>query len=177
MRSKFLEDGDVVLRPIEKNDVDFLQKLFQHPNVRNTIGRPPLPSNLNQQEDFIEKTRENDGKESFIIEYDGKKAGEVSIGGLEKPYRKSEFGISIHPDFHGQGIDSAATKLIVKYAFETLNRHKLRGGYIEGNKASRRIQEKAGLQEEGRERHYKYVDEEWKDVIWMSILESEYFDE
>jgi len=96
---------------------------------------------------------------------------------LEKPYRKSSFGISIHPDFHGRGIGSKATQLIIKYAFETLNRHKVRGGYIEGNKASKRIQEKAGMQQEGKERDYKYVDGEWKDVIWMSILEDEYFQE
>lgn len=176
MNSKFLEDGDVVLRPVEKDDAEFLRELINHPDVRNTIGKAPKPVNLAQEEDFIENL-ENEGKEAFIIEFKGAKAGEISLGGLEKPYRKSSFGISIHPDFHGRGIGSTATQLIIKYAFETLNRHKVRGGYIEGNKASRRIQEKAGMQQEGRERDYKYIDGEWKDVIWMSILEDEYFQE
>jgi RimJ/RimL family protein N-acetyltransferase len=177
MKSKFLEDGDVVLRPIEKEDAEFLRELINHQDVRNTIGKPPRPVNLKQEEEFIENLEDDEGKESFIIEYQGEKVGDITIGGLEKPYRKSEFGLSIHLEFHGQGIGSMATKLIVEYAFETLNRHKILGGYIEGNEASRRIQEKAGMQEEGRERHYKYVDGEWKDVIWMSILEDEYFED
>jgi len=177
MKIKFLEEGDVILRPIEKEDKEFLQKLVLHPDVRNTIGKPPTPVNLKQEEEFIENLKEDESKESFLIEYKGEKAGEISIGALEKPYRKGEFGISIHPDHHGKGIGSTAVKLILKYSFETLNRHKVRGGYIEGNEPSRRIQEKAGMQEEGRERHYKYVDGQWKDVIWMSILETEYFDE
>lgn len=173
MKSMFLQKDDVVLRPVEIEDKEFLRNLIQHPEVRKTIGKAPYPVNLTQEEEFIENLSSDD-RESFIIEYQGEEAGEVSITGLEKPYRKSEFGIAIHPDYHGNGVGTAATQLIVKYAFETLNRHKLRGGYIEGNEASRRIQEKAGLQEEGRERHYKYVDGEWKDVIWMGILESEY---
>jgi ribosomal-protein-alanine N-acetyltransferase len=175
VKTKFLEDGDVVLRPIEKEDAEFLRDLINHPDVRNTIGKAPRPVNLSEEEDFVEAARSDDDSIKFIIEYKGKKAGEVSLGGLEKDYRKSSFGISIHPDYHDQGVGSTAVRLIVRYAFETLNRHKIRGGYIEGNKASRRIQEKAGLQQEGRERHYKYVDGEWKDVIWMSILEEEYF--
>jgi RimJ/RimL family protein N-acetyltransferase len=176
MKTKFLEKHQVVLRPIEKDDAEFLRDLVVHPKVRNTIGRPPKPANLKEQKEFIESVSEDDGKESFLIEYQGNKAGEISIGGLDKPYRKAEFGISIHPDYHGQGIGSTSVELILKYAFETLNCHKVRGGYIEGNKPSKRIQEKAGMQQEGRERHYKYVDGEWKDVIWMSILEDEYFE-
>lgn len=174
--SIFLEGDNINLRTIEEKDAEFLRNGVNHPDVRNTIGRPPKPANLNQQEDFIEAAKEDEDSGKFIIEYRGEKAGEISLGSLEKPYRKSEFGISIHPDYHGQGIGSKAVQLLVKYAFETLNRHKVRDGYIEGNKPSRRIQEKAGLQEEGRERHYKYVDGEWKDVIWMGILENEYFE-
>lgn len=126
---------------------------------------------LNSKKSFRDEDTVN-----FLVEYKGDRAGEISLGGLEKDYRKSEFGISIHPNYHGQGVGSTAVHLLAKYAFETLNRHKLRGGYIEGNEASRKIQEKAGLRKEGRERHYKYIDGEWKDVVWMSILENEYFE-
>jgi len=176
VRSKFLEKDDVVLRPIEEDDAEFLRDLLNHPDVRNTIGRAAVPMNTVQEEEFVDRAGNDDGSVKFLIEYQGEKAGEVSIGGLNKDFRKSEFGISIHPDYHGKGVGTKATKLIVKYAFETLNRHKIRGGYLEGNDASRRIQEKAGFQEEGKERDYKYVDGEWKDVIWMSMLEDEYFE-
>lgn len=174
VKSKFLEKDDVGLRPIEKEDKEFLQRLVQHPEVRDTIGRDPRPVNLVQEENHIESL-DGEEKESFLIMYDGEKAGSISIGDLDKAYRKSEFGISVHPDYHNQGVGAKATELIVKYAFETLNRHRLKGGYLEGNEASRRVMEKAGFTEEGRGRDFKYVNGEWKDVIWMSILEDEYF--
>lgn len=60
MNSKFLEDGDVVLRPVEKDDAEFLRELINHPDVRNTIGKAPKPVNLAQEEDFIENL-ENEG--------------------------------------------------------------------------------------------------------------------
>ncbi|MFB6099901.1 MAG: GNAT family N-acetyltransferase [Candidatus Nanohalobium sp.] len=176
MKSKFLEKGNVVLRPIEKDDAEFLREFIKHRDVRDTIGKPPRPVNLKQEEEFIEATSEDDDAVKFLIEYKDERAGEISLNELEKPYRKGELGISIHPDFHGQGIGSTAVQLVTRYAFETLNRHKVRGGYLEGNEASKRIMEKAGMQQEGRDRHYKYVDGEWKDVIWMSILEEEYFE-
>lgn len=171
-----MEWDGVILRPVEKEDQEFLRDLVQHPEVRNTIGRAPKPANLKEQEDYVEEISEDEDAAYFLIEYEGEKAGTISIHGLENDYRRGEFGISIHPDLHGQGIGTKAVQMIVQYAFDTLNMHKVRGGYLEHNPPSKRIMEKAGMQKEGRERHYKYVDGEWKDVIWMSILEGEYYD-
>ncbi|MFP4038834.1 MAG: GNAT family N-acetyltransferase [Candidatus Nanohaloarchaea archaeon] len=173
-RSVFKKRGDVVLRPVEEDDIEFLQELVQHRDVRNTIGRPPIPVNKKEEEEHIEKVSSNGDAAYFLIEFEGEKAGTISLHGLKSEYRKGEFGISIHPDFHNMGIGTEAVKMIVEYGFDTENLHKIRGGHLEDNIPSRKVMEKAGLQEEGRERDYKYVDGEWKDVIWMSIIEDEY---
>ncbi|MFB6213636.1 MAG: GNAT family N-acetyltransferase [Candidatus Nanohaloarchaea archaeon] len=174
--TKFMEWDGVLLRPVEKEDKQFLRDLVQHPEVRNTIGRAPKPANLKEQENYVEEISEDEDAAYFLIEYEGEKAGTISIHGLENDYRRGEFGISIHPDFHNKGIGTKSVQMIVQYAFDTLNVHKVRGGYLEHNPPSKRIMEKAGMQEEGQERHYKYVDGEWKNVTWMSILEDEYYD-
>jgi len=170
----FIEDEEITLRTIEMEDKEFLRDLVLAPEVRNTIGRPPKPTNLKQQKDYIEKIGSDEDIAAFLIEYKGEKAGNISLHGLEDEYRRGEFGISIHPDYHNKGIGTKAVQLIVKYAFKTQNMHKVRGAYLEHNPASKRVMEKAGFQKEGRERHYKYVNGEWKDAIWMSILEDEY---
>jgi RimJ/RimL family protein N-acetyltransferase len=176
MKTKFMEKGDVTLRPLEVSDAEFMRDILIHPDVRNTIGRPPKPVNIEAQRNWIKEVTRNSDEAHFLIEHNGKKAGNISINGLESEYRKGEFGVSVHPDHQGKGIGTIAVKLIVDYGFETLNRHKIRGGYLEGNEASKRVMEKAGFQEEGIERDYKYVDGEWKNVHWMSILEEEYYD-
>lgn len=170
----FKQNGEVVLRPIEKDDAEFLQELTLHPDVRDTLGRPPMPVNKKEEEDYIEKISSDDGAAHFLIEFQGERAGHISLHGLENDYGRGEFGISIHADHHGKGIGTKSVQMLVEYAFETQNLHKVRGGFIEGNKASKRVMEKAGFQQEGQERDYKYVNGEWKDVVWMSILETEY---
>lgn len=174
MKTKFLEKDDVTLRPMEKDDAEFLRDMIAHPDVRDTIGRPPKPQNLEDQKEWIESSTKDDDREDFIIEYQEERAGSLSIDGLENQYRRGEFGLSVHPDHHNKGIGTVAVELILKYAFETMNMHRVTGGYLEHNPPSKRIMEKAGMQEEGRERDFKYVNSEWKDVIWMGILENEY---
>ncbi len=173
-QSIFLEKEDIVLRPAEKEDISFLKELVQHPEVRKTLGRPPLPVNSKQKENSLESLNSDDDNAYFIIEYKNQNAGDIILTGLETQYRRGEFGISVHPEFQGNSIGTISLQLILKYGFEAQNLHKIRGGYLEGNIASRRIMEKNGFREEGRERHYKYVDGVWRDVIWMSILENEY---
>ena len=170
----FKKDGDVKLRPLEVEDADFIQETVTHKEVRPFLGRAPKPVSKEEEKEYIKSQSEENDYLHFVIEYKGERAGHIFLGGLEKDFRKSSVGYSLHPDFHGQGIGTKALKLVVEYAFKNLNRHKIRGAYLDGNKASKRVMEKAGFQEEGTERHYKFVDGEWKDAHWMSILEGEY---
>ncbi|MFB6216680.1 MAG: GNAT family N-acetyltransferase [Candidatus Aenigmatarchaeota archaeon] len=52
--------------------------------------------------------------------------------------------------------------------------HRVAGGYLEDNEASRKVQGNFGFKEEGREREYKYRDGEYIDLVRMSLLEEEY---
>lgn len=174
-RSVFKQEGDVVLRPVEKEDAEFLRDLLVHEGVRYTIGMAPKPANLKEVREWIEGV-DKDEKVSFIIEFNGEKAGECSLNDFDNEYGRAEIGISIYPDFQDQGIGSRALKMLLEYGFETLNLHCIRGGYLEINEPSRRIMEKAGMREEGRKRDYKYVDGEWVDLIYLSITEDEYFE-
>lgn len=171
----FKEDGDVKLRPLELEDAEFIQETLTHIEIRYYLGRAPEPVSVEEEKEYIKQQSKDDDYVHFLIEYKGERAGHIFLGGLEKDFRKSSVGYSVHPDYHGQGIGTKALKMITEYAFETLNRHKIRGAYLDGNKASKRIMEKTGFQEEDTERDYKYVDGEWKNAHWMSILETEYF--
>ncbi|MFB6174908.1 MAG: GNAT family N-acetyltransferase [Candidatus Nanohalobium sp.] len=172
--NKFLQDGEIILRPVEKSDAEFLRDTLTGMEVRPFLGSAPKPVSLEAEKDYIEQERGNSDTVHFLIEYQGEKAGHIFLGGLDKDYGRSAVGYFLEPAFHGQGIMTVSLKLAVKYGFETLNRHKIRGAYLDGNEASKRVMEKAGFQEEGTERDYKYVDGEWKDAHWMSILENEY---
>lgn len=175
-QNKFMEWENVVLRPLEKEDAEFITQTINQGEVRSYLGRAPRPINITQEKDYIEEISSDDSNVHFLIEYKGEKVGHIFLGDLDKDYGKSHVGYYIDPKHHGQGIGTKSLKMVVTYAFETLNRHKIKGGYLEGNPASKRVMEKAGFQKEGIERDYKYVDGEWKNVTWMSILEHEYYE-
>lgn len=172
----FLEKDGVKLRPVEKADAEFLRDMIQHPEVRGNLGRVPEPMNLEQEEEYIESVTENDDRIVFVIEKDGEPVGDIALMNINRTYRRCEFGFAIHPERHGEGIGTTALELVLEYAFNELNMHRIMGGYVEGNEASRRVQEKHGFQEEGRHRDYKFVDGEYRDVIRMSLLEDEWRD-
>lgn len=169
----FLERDGVALRPVEKEDAEFLRGLIQHPDVRGNLGRVPEPMNLEQEEEYIESVSDDD-RMVFVIERDGEPVGDIALMNINRSYRRCEFGFAIHPERHGEGTGTTALGLLLQYAFDELNMHRVMGGYVEGNDASRRVQEKHGFQEEGRHRDYKFVDGEYRDVIRTSILEQEW---
>ncbi len=172
----FLEKDGVSLRPAELEDAEFLREMIQHPDVRPHLGRVPEPMNLEQEKEYLESVSEEDDRMVFVIEKEGEPVGDIALMNINRTYRKCEFGFAIHPEHHGEGIGTTALELVLEYAFDELNMHRVMGGYVEGNEASRRVQEKHGFKEEGRHRDYKFVDGEYRDVIRMSILEHEWRD-
>lgn len=179
-RNIFLKDGYVVLRPVEKQDAEFIRETRLHEEVRPHIGNRPLPirpTNMKQEESFIEEMCSDDNIVTFLIEYKQEKTGVIVLRGLSNEYGRTETGYYIHPDHQNQGIGTKSLQTVVKYTFETLNRDLLRAGYLEGNEASRRVMEKSGFRKEGRERRFKYVNGQWKDRIMMSITQEEYLNQ
>lgn len=171
----FLEKDDVSLRPLEKDDADLLRSLYTSPDIRGYLGRVPEPHSIQQAEQRIENVTESDEIIQFIIEKEDEPVGTIAIFGINRTYRHAEFGaFMMKPEMHGEGIGSTALEMLLKYAFDELNMHRIAGGYIEGNDASRRVQEKFGFVEEGCSRDYKYRDGEYLDLYRTSLLEDEW---
>lgn len=171
----FLKDGDVNLRTLEIEDAEFLRNLNHSPEVRKFLGRVPQPDTVEEQEDKISEISGSDEIIQFIITYKGERAGTVAIFDINHIYSSAEVGaFMVKPEFHGEGIGTKTMELILGYVFESLNMHRVQGGYIEDNKASKKVQEKFGFIEEGRERDAVFRNGEYKDIIRMSLIEDEW---
>ena len=80
----FMSWDAVNLRPVEEEDLEFLQKIVQHPDVRNHIGRAPTPANMEEEKEWFEKINSSDNEVHFLIEYKGERAGECGLMGINK---------------------------------------------------------------------------------------------
>ncbi|MFB6158209.1 MAG: GNAT family N-acetyltransferase [Candidatus Nanohalobium sp.] len=85
----------------------------------------------------------------------------------------AEIGIWIHPDYHGNGFGTEASELLVKYAFDHRNYHKIVARAIESNTGSQKIWEKLGFQKEGEQREEMYRDGKHRDVYYYGLIEHE----
>jgi RimJ/RimL family protein N-acetyltransferase len=87
--------------------------------------------------------------------------------------RALNVGISLFPEYRGQGYGSAAQRLLADYLFSTRMVERVEASTDVDNIAERRALEKAGFSPEGVMRHAQFRAGEWRDVMLYSRLRSD----
>lgn len=94
--------------------------------------------------------KNNEVRKDCVIEYDGIPVGLIGILAIDKISRKAEFYISMgDTGCKRKGVATAATLLLLKYAFEELNLNKVYLNVDADNQAACRLYEKVGFVCEG----------------------------
>ena len=97
--------------------------------------------------------------------------GSVYLRDIDKTHQKAEYGIFIgEPDARGRGYGSAAAGLMIQYAFEELNLHRLFLRVYAENTQAIRSYEKAGFVKEAHLRDDVCIDGKYHDIVLMGIL-------
>jgi RimJ/RimL family protein N-acetyltransferase len=169
----FLHGESTDLRTIEEEDLEFLRNGVNHPGVRIYMGNR-APQNLDNQEEFFEEVICGEDVHLMICDKNEESKGIVSLKHQgDRPDRMGELGLWVHPEFHGHGHGSEASKMIIKYAFEQLNYHRLYARAYESNRPSQKIWERLGFEKEGTLRDHTYSEGEYKNVIYYGMIEGE----
>lgn len=165
---------DIQLRALEKDDLSFLYKLFNNPDITNYWFCEPTVS-LGKLEERLDKNKDDEQTREFILtNSDQDKLGFVGLYEIEQRHMNAEFAIMIDPAHQGNGYAFPATKLAMDYAFSVLNLHKLYLIVAKINEKASHIYEKAGFQTEGELIEHFYSNGEYLDVFIMSILQRDY---
>ncbi|MBT2217393.1 GNAT family N-acetyltransferase [Virgibacillus dakarensis] len=132
------------------------------------------------REEYIHKIEEN-GKPSydFIVTLAADES-KTPIGlaqiWSDNEYRKSwEIGFAILPEYGGKGYGTEAAKLLLQFAFEKLDAHKVVGMCNANNICSAALMEHIGMEREAIFREELFWQNKWTDQYYFSILEREYF--
>jgi RimJ/RimL family protein N-acetyltransferase len=106
---------------------------------------------------------------------DGKILGEIGLSGFSGNFTNAFVGLGIgDPQYWGRGYGSDAMLIILRYAFEVLNLHRVTLSVFEYNPRAIHSYEKCGFKHEGRMREALGREGKRWDILFMGITSSEW---
>jgi RimJ/RimL family protein N-acetyltransferase len=168
--------GDhIVLRPLNKTDIENRVRWFNDPDVRKTLiisERFELDKTIR----WFEKIQHDDSRVEFAIETTEKiPVGVIGLAGIDSTHRTAEIYLVIgQKEFWGKGVMLEAECLLIDWAFNSLGLEKIWAQARPENIASLITMKKIGFQVEGTLRSEKVVDGKRTDVLRLGLLKNEF---
>ncbi len=129
------------------------------------------------EDEWMERAQKRDHDFAWaILDEEGTHIGFTGIHGINWRLRLGTTGTVIgEKSAWGKGYGSDVMRIRTKFAFETLNLHRLQSEARIDNIASQRALEKAGYRREGTARKKLFYGGRWYDTILYAILDEDYF--
>lgn len=175
-RVQFLVGECVYLRPIEPEDLPFIRRWANDPDVRRLTGEA-LPMSKAGADEFLERVRQDKERVWFVVvlKENDRVIGEAGLLRMFHPWRNTDLSIIIgDKEAWGKGYGTQAILLLLDYAFGYLGFHRVSVGVVGFNERALRFYEKVGFKREGLQRDGYYYDHAFHDFVMMSILEDEF---
>ena len=169
----------VVIRPFARDDLPYMFKWWNDPEVMYYANDDPEPHNTMEdlEDRFESETGEwADSVARFLIQTtSGQPIGDVMYRGLRSDTRSAWTGIVIgERDYWGRGYGTEAIRLFLRFLFEEMRLHRVSITVSDFNTRAIRAYEKCGFRRDGVLRHNAVVHGEFVNHLVMSILEDEF---
>ena len=175
-----LKGEKVLLRPIKRTDISLFLKWINDPEVNQYLALY-LPITKMAEEKWIEERGANKPGNDVVfaietINYGSDQViGSIGLHQLNLKDREGTLGIAIgEKDYWGQSYGTEAVRLIVCYAFEQMNLHRISSSVFSFNKRSLNMHKKVGFIQEGLRRKAIFKNGQYWDMIEFGMLESEW---
>jgi len=176
VRNPFLIGEKIYLRALEQGDATiFLPWVNDFDVIRNLVMHRPM--SLEGEEAFIARVNEDKNVVvlAIVLKKDDRVIGNTALHAIHPRNHHAGFGIMIGDKREwNKGHGTEATRLIVRYGFETLNLNRIWLQVYEDNARAVRSYEKVGFRVEGKLREHLYRDGRFWDVLNMGILRKEW---
>jgi diamine N-acetyltransferase len=167
------------LRRDERSDLPRFVEWLNDPEVRRFITMNLPISQANEDGWFENMLKHPPEEQPFAIEIrdgDGwRLIGNCGFFDINQRTHSAEVGILIgDKSCWNQGYGTEVMRLLVQIGFGTLNLNRIFLRVDASNKGGMRAYEKAGFVHEGRFRQGTYRDGQYEDMLFMSVLRSEW---
>lgn len=174
-----LQEKNTLLRPLSLADLDEIMLWINDQEVNQYVGRV-LPMNREAESAWISALAQNKNDIVFGICCVNEKSVIQLIGtcGLHRINwidRRAVTGIAIgNKAYWEKGIGSIAFRLLIKYAFLSLNLHRLSSSAIAFNDRSIALHKRCGFTLEGVSRRAVSRHDQYYDLINFGLLRDEF---
>ncbi len=171
LRSKHIE-----LRPLTSNDVAlFFKWINDREQVMFNAAYKPI-SESSHMEWFESIQRRNDIVIFGIWSIENNQLiGSCQLKDLSFVHRSAELQIRIgEVEMRGKGFGKDAVNLLLKFAFDDLNLHRVFVHVFSSNHRAIHTYERNGFVSEGKLREAAFIDGNYLDMVVMGVLQDEY---
>jgi len=174
-----INDGNLFLRKISKDDVDFFFKSLNEINLTTYLSLGPLKS-IEHSKGLIKNYLRYWDKFlqfNYIIELrnvDLNKIGSISLWNVNWQHQRTQIGVWLIPSFWGKGLGEKSLNLIKKIAFNHLKMNRLEAYIALENKRSVSLFEKCGFNKEGMLKQYLKFEGKYHDAIILALLRRDF---
>ena len=192
----FTSGERITLQTIEDEDLAFIQRWRNHPDVRIPLTDTDI-RNGEQMDEYLEEqisetgsinllvctdtasatdesNRSEDGSSGSDHENDPEPVGEVAIPWVRDTHGSGMLMYWIAPAHQGHGYATEAAELVVDHAFRERRLNKVWAHVLESNTGSQRVLEKLGFTQEGRLRQNCFIDGDFEDAYHYGLLAEEW---
>jgi RimJ/RimL family protein N-acetyltransferase len=155
-RVLFLEGKRLYLRPVEEGDLASFRRWMNDPDIRQFLLRQAPLDDVAERKWFEAMNRSTppiDIVLGIVLKKGDRLIGDTGIHRIDWINRNGTTGAVIgEKDCWGKGYGSEAKELILSYAFDTLNLHRINSAVLSTNPRSLAYLQKCGYRIEGRRR-------------------------
>ena len=164
-----LETERLVLRPFQIGAAARVKALAAAPEIYRMTLNIPHPYEDGMAEKWIathaSQFYEGSGVNLAVtLKADGILIGAIGLDATLR-HQRTELGYWIGVPYWGNGYCTEAAVAVVRYGFTVMNHHKITSSHMEGNPASGRVMQKAGMRREG-----VLIDEVVKDGRYHTMI-------
>ncbi|HET9313454.1 MAG TPA: GNAT family protein [Nitrospira sp.] len=176
-----IEGRRVKLRPVQAQDAPTMHRILQDAEAAILTGtvhssrQTTLPWTVDDLRATYERWSSADDRLvlAVIDQATDAMVGEVVLNDWNELNRSCGFRAFVGAEGRGRGLGSEATELIVRHGIHELGLHRIALEVYAFNPRARHVYEKVGFRYEGTGRDALWFDEQWIDVHYMSILETD----
>ncbi len=167
--------GDPIsLRGYRDADADALLALFGDADVTRYWSQEPW-TQLQQARDYLDRMRAERRTSEFYqwaiaSNADDALIGTMSLFELNRTHRRGMIGYAVLPSMQGRGHASEAMRLMIDFAWNTLDLRRLEADTDPANTPSHRLLQRVGFVHEGSMRDRWFVHGKWHDTAWYGLV-------